>query len=134
MSKVNLNSFPIADSLQKSKSGELKKLDKVTKEFEQIFVNLILKEMNKNLGNTGFLDGGAYEKMFRDMLTQERAKQMVESGRLGIADMMYKQLEGLVSQNDKANDNSESIAKKFDQVSLERMIHDYRTSKGNQGE
>ena len=53
----------------------------------------MLKEMNKGLGETGFLDGGDYEKAFKDMLVDERAKQMSKNGSFGLAKMMYKQLE-----------------------------------------
>ena len=77
------------DSLTKSQrtptSPQLKKLKQATEDFEQIFVNMMLKEMNKGLGKTGFLDGGDYEKAFKDMLVDERAKQMSKNGSFGLA-------------------------------------------------
>ena len=144
------------DSLTKSQktptmSLELTKLKQATEDFEQIFVNMMLKEMNKGLGKTGFLDGGDYEKAFKDMLVDERAKQMSKSGSFGLAKMMYKQLEQhvmapLSGVRNAANlpshaDNRgliPSVSPEVDpselarQVAVERLAYDYRRPQGSQ--
>jgi flagellar protein FlgJ len=78
---------------------ELKKLREVSQDFEEMFVAMVLKELHKPLGNTGFLDNGPYEKMFRDLLIDERAKEMAANGGLGLADLMVRQLEPVVAAN-----------------------------------
>ncbi len=143
------------DSLTKSQktpmSADLIKLRQATEDFEQIFVNMMLKEMNKGLGKTGFLDGGDYEKAFKDMLVDERAKQMSKNGSFGLAKMMYKQLErhmmAPLSEGSKvANLPSNategglkpSVSPEIDpsdlarQVALERLAYDYRRPQGSQ--
>jgi len=147
METVNGLSKPLVNSL----SPELKKLKQATEDFEQIFVNMMLKEMNKGLGKTGFLDGGDYEKAFKDMLVDERAKQMSANGSFGLAKMMYKQLEQHVvaplssrtsgaTQNTSAQKSSGSEvlsgelnpSELAQQVAMERLTYDYRRTQGNQ--
>ena len=79
-----INSIKTTDNSRDDKSRE--KLRKATDEFEEIFVTMMLKEMFKNLGKTGFLDGGKHEEMFRDMLLQERAKDLAKHAKFGLGD------------------------------------------------
>ncbi|UCG00219.1 MAG: rod-binding protein [Spirochaetaceae bacterium] len=69
------------------------KLYKVSQEFEAIFIKQMLNVMRKSVNKTGLLDGGMAEEIFEDMLYDEYAKKMAESGSFGIADMIYKQLD-----------------------------------------
>ena len=147
METISGLSKPLVNSL----SPELKKLKQATEDFEQIFVNMMLKEMNKGLGKTGFLDGGDYEKAFKDMLVDERAKQMSANGSFGLAKMMYKQLEqhvvaplssrtAVATQNTSAKKSSSSEvlsgelnpSELAQQVAMERLTYDYRRTQGNQ--
>ena len=72
--KFKSSSMETIDSLTKSlgspTSPDLRQLKQATEDFEQIFVNMMLKEMNKGLGKTGFLDGGDYEKAFKDIISE----------------------------------------------------------------
>ena len=68
------------------------KLYKVSQEFEAIFIKQMLNVMRKSVGKTGLLDGGLAEEFFEDMLYDEYAEKMAESGSFGIADMIYRQL------------------------------------------
>ncbi len=143
------------DSLTKSQqlptSPELKNLKQATEDFEQIFVNMMLKEMNKGLGKTGFLDGGDYEKAFKDMLVDERAKQMSKKGNFGLAKMMYKQLEQHVMAPLTGGGNTVKLPVSLEekeiggqgtpqvnpsdlarQIALEKLAYDYRRPQGNQ--
>ena len=153
--KLKSISMETIDSLTKSQrtstSPQLKKLKQATEDFEQIFVNMMLKEMNKGLGKTGFLDGGDYEKAFKDMLVDERAKQMSKNGSFGLAKMMYKQLEQhvmapLTGRNNPANlptpvglkDAGTSVSPEVNpsdlarQIAVEKLAYDYRRPQGNQ--
>ena len=68
------------------------KLYKVSQEFEAIFIKQMLNVMRKSVNKTGLLDGGMAEEIFEDMLYDEYAQNMAESGSFGIADMIYRQL------------------------------------------
>lgn len=126
--------------LESNTNPELKKLREATQEFEQIFANMMLKEMYKGVGKSGFLDGGDYEKMFKDMLVQERAKQLTSAGGLGLADHMYSQLKRFVAPEGKENGQTANSVlpsgknplAMMQEMSLERIAHDYRNTQGNQ--
>jgi len=115
---------------------ELKRLKQAADDFEQIFVNIMLKEMYKNVGDKGLLDGGDYQKMFKDMLIEERAKELSRSGNLGLAKQMYDQLKGTVSaqfSHQAAGEPGSSDLKGLaHQLTVERIANDYRRTKGNQ--
>jgi len=68
------------------------KLYKVSQEFEAIFIKQMLNVMRKSVSKTGLMDGGMAEEIFEDMLYDEYAQKMAESGSFGIADMIYRQL------------------------------------------
>jgi Rod binding domain-containing protein len=67
-------------------------LYKVSQEFEAIFIKQMLNVMRKSVNKTGLMDGGMAEEIFEDMLYDEYAQKMAESGSFGIADMIYRQL------------------------------------------
>jgi Rod binding domain-containing protein len=68
------------------------KLYRVSQEFEAIFIKQMLNVMRKSVSKTGLMDGGMAEEIFEDMLYDEYAQKMAESGSFGIADMIYRQL------------------------------------------
>ena len=79
-------------SKQNGKIDKTSKLYKVSQEFEAIFIKQMLNVMRKSVAKTGLLDGGMAEEIFEDMLYDEYAEKMAESGSFGIADMIYRQL------------------------------------------
>lgn len=60
-------------------------LREVAEEFEALFVNLMLREMKKNVGETGFLKGYR-EDIFKDFLYWEYSKLIARNTNLGIAE------------------------------------------------
>jgi len=52
----------------------------------------MLDTMRKTINKSGLLDGGYAEEIFEDMLYDKYALQIAESGNLGLADTLYKQL------------------------------------------
>jgi flagellar protein FlgJ len=116
-----------AKSTSKS-NAELNKLKKATEDFEQIFVSMMLKEMYKSIGKTGFLDNGSYEKMFKEMMIDERAKQLVESGELGFSKMMYEQLKQHVNSSDNSTDTSD-LKKMAHSSAIEQVARDWQRTK-----
>lgn len=71
------------------------KLVEATRQFEAFFVGYLMKEMRKggvSAEGSGILAPSNGEKMFRDMLDDENAKHMSQTGQLGLADLMIGQL------------------------------------------
>lgn len=77
----------------KNRIDKTSELYKVSQEFEAIFIKQMLNVMRKSVSKTGLLDGGMAEEIFEDMLYDEYAQKMAESGSFGIADMIYRQLD-----------------------------------------
>jgi flagellar protein FlgJ len=63
------------------------------KEFESIFVKMMLKEMRKSVDKKdSLLSGGWAEDIYSDMLDDEYSKSMAKNAGFGLADQLYKQL------------------------------------------
>lgn len=65
---------------------------KVAREFEAMFVNMMLKSMRDTVGKDKLTGGGHGEETFRSLLDQEYATAAAKSGTLGLSQMIEKQL------------------------------------------
>ncbi|MBI3544811.1 MAG: rod-binding protein [Deltaproteobacteria bacterium] len=61
---------------------------------EQMLVNLMISEMRKSVPENDVIPLSQGERIFRDMLDQEYAGHISESGSLGIADLIVAQMRG----------------------------------------
>lgn len=68
------------------------KLRAVTKDFESLFVKQMLDAMRKTVHQSSLLPENSGEKYFKDMLYGKYAKKIADTTRLGLADMLYKEL------------------------------------------
>ena len=75
---------------------EDKKLMDVCIDMESLFVAKMLKEMKKTVHKTEWLNGGYAEEVFEDMLYDEYALQLSKNSSLGLADMIYRELDSKV--------------------------------------
>ena len=75
-----------------NQSNPVKSLDKVCKEFETLFAHQLLKTMNESVPE-GSLDEGSADGIYKDMFYQELAKSIGQSGALGIADILKKNIQ-----------------------------------------
>jgi Rod binding domain-containing protein len=62
------------------------------RDFESIFVKMMLGEMQKTVHKGELMNGGYAEEIFQDMLNEEYSKSMAKSADFGIADSLYRQL------------------------------------------
>lgn len=70
------------------------KLRKACVAFEGYFVQMMLKEMRKSVDSSnGIFPKGRAEQVFEGMLDEEIAKSVAEGRGIGLANMMYQQLE-----------------------------------------
>lgn len=62
-----------------------KKIKELSRDFEAIFMQIVLKSMRDSVQKSGFVDGGNSEDIFRSMLDGEYAKQMAKQQTSGLA-------------------------------------------------
>lgn len=77
------------ESVDTESSNDEELLD-ACKSFESYFVEQVFKEMKKTVHSSD--DEGEYMQYFGDMLTEEYAQNITDSGSLGIAQMLYESM------------------------------------------
>ncbi|MFT4821861.1 MAG: flagellar protein FlgJ [Candidatus Azotimanducaceae bacterium] len=84
---------PDIGSLQKSSANSPEALGAVAKEFESLFMNMMMKSMrsaNRTLSEGNYFN--SFEsKMYEDMLDEKLSVSLSENGGLGIADLLMRQ-------------------------------------------
>ena len=65
---------------------------KVAKEFETMFVGMMLKSMRETVGKDKLTNGGHGEEIYSSLLDQEYAKSLTEHGGVGLTAMLERQL------------------------------------------
>ena len=68
------------------------KLREAANDFEAIFIQQMLKTMRKTSLESNLIQKSEGEKYFRSMLDEHYAQITAKSGRLGLGEMIYKQL------------------------------------------
>jgi flagellar protein FlgJ len=76
----------------KPHTPEQKKLMGACKDFESVMLGMVFKQMDATSGKDDPLSKGAGADTWRDMLADERAKNMTKAGGLGLAESIYRQL------------------------------------------
>ena len=65
---------------------------KTAVEFEGVFLGLMLKEMFSGVQSESEFTGGFGEEMFRDMLSEQYAQTIADTGGIGLADSIYREV------------------------------------------
>lgn len=71
---------------------DVAKVDKLSGEFESMFIEQMLKGMRSSVQKSGLIDGGNAEEIYTSMLDSEYAKSMAAQRSTGLADMIERQL------------------------------------------
>ncbi|NLM39328.1 MAG: flagellar biosynthesis protein FlgJ [Firmicutes bacterium] len=85
---------------RKNLSSSKKALQEASEQFESLFLNILLSEMRKTVPDNELFGGGRAEKIFQSMLDQEIADNAARSQSLGLAKMIYEQMERYVPDED----------------------------------
>lgn len=72
---------------------DLEGLKKACMEFETYFINTLFKEMRSSTEGSGLIEKSQARSMFEGMLDEEMSKKMSEAGGIGLADMLFKNLQ-----------------------------------------
>ena len=62
------------------------------KDFESLFVNIMMKEMRDTVPQNEIFGGGAAEKLYTSMLDAEVAKHVSKHRGIGLANLLYDQM------------------------------------------
>jgi len=68
------------------------KLKQACQDFEGLFLREMLKSMRETVPESGLLGKGFADETYQDMLDQELVKRMSHSSRIGLAQILYRQL------------------------------------------
>lgn len=85
-----------------SLSAQDKQLKEACKGFESMFLSLMYKEMRNTVPEDPLFGESNAMSIFKDFQDTEMMKNVAESGGIGLADMLYKQLSPQVLAQDKA--------------------------------
>lgn len=96
----NISKFSLdieeSKEIDKNKEFEKKRLREVSKDFEALMINQMLKEMRKTVNKSDLINGGMAEEIFEDMLYDEYSKEFSKTKTFGLSDIIYNQLEKYV--------------------------------------
>ncbi len=87
--------FNIESAIKAASSGKASAEDKarkVAQDFEASFLATYMAQMFSGLGTDGPFGGGYGEKVYRDMMTEQYAKNTAAAGGIGIADQVYNEI------------------------------------------
>lgn len=92
--KTNSSDKMTGEKLESTLSGNLgnatdKELMDVCKDFETYFIEMVMKEMRKTVPTS---DTNEYTEYFGDTLYQEYAKNITNSGSIGLAQTLYESM------------------------------------------
>jgi flagellar protein FlgJ len=68
------------------------KLASACNDMEALFIHHLLTEMRKTVSKAGFIDGGRAEEIYTSLMDAELAKEMANSGGLGLSAILQEQL------------------------------------------
>jgi peptidoglycan hydrolase FlgJ len=69
------------------------RLREACSEFEALFINLLLKELRATVSKSGLVDGGRAEEVYTGMMDTEMARDLAAKGGIGLAAILYRQLD-----------------------------------------
>ena len=78
--------------------SNIKKIDDAAKAFETEFIHIFLKEVRKGLGK-GIFTSSFSSKMYLDMFDMQMAKNIGESGKLGIKEYFLEAIKAYEDAN-----------------------------------
>lgn len=82
-------------------------LSQACREFEAIFINLLLQQFRQTIPDDGLMPRSFTMKTYEEMLDRQTASALSASESFGIGPMLYRQLTGLRSLYSSAGEESE---------------------------
>ncbi len=95
---------PKFDKILESKDKEA--LKDVARDFEEIFVGMVLKTMRRSVPKSDFTKSSHELEIYEGMLDEAYAKDLAKTGSFGIADMIVKSFEPYLEKEKEAENSS----------------------------
>lgn len=96
---IPANALPVAEPRVDKKAKDAQRgaddaaaVKKVAREFEAMFVSMMMKSMRETVGKDTLTGGGRGEETFRSLLDQEYANAAVAGGGIGLARSIEREL------------------------------------------
>lgn len=90
-----------------AQNQDVAQLKRVATQFEELFMNMMLKAMRATVGDGGLVEKSNQFEIFQGMLDENFAESFAKAGGIGIADMMVEQMRKYVDQD-------QSVQSQFD--------------------
>ena len=99
--QTDKTSRAIGNKLETNKDNALKnkELKKACIDFEALILNQMISRMREGIPKSGLFDNSYAHGMYQSLHDQQLASNMAESGGIGLADKMYKQLTGQIKSS-----------------------------------
>lgn len=99
----NINQVKVQNTQQESQafkkiledaknSNDKEKLEATCKQFESIYMNILMQNMRKTVMDGGLVEKSHAREMFEGMLDEEISKEVSKGQGMGLAQIMYEQL------------------------------------------
>jgi len=88
----NIIKEPTNKTTQQIKSGDETKMLQACKDFEAIFVNLMLKQMRNTVSHSDLVEKSYAREIFESMQDEKLSEEMTKGAGVGLARELYKQL------------------------------------------
>ncbi|MFQ5454942.1 MAG: rod-binding protein [Nitrospirota bacterium] len=82
---IPIDSIMLSNKVNRLKAADDNSMKKAADEFESFLISYMLKEMRNTIPESGLFSGGRGEEIYRSLLDDELAKNMVERGGLNIS-------------------------------------------------
>ncbi|MBC7660368.1 MAG: rod-binding protein [Chitinophagaceae bacterium] len=89
----------------------LEEVKKLSKEFESIFMEIVLKSMRDSVDKSKFIDGGNGEQIFQSMLDTEYAKNLANQNMTGLSTSIEDHLTKLMGDGGKITEVQKAVGR-----------------------
>ena len=101
----------LSDLANPGRSKNHEQLESLSKQFESIFVQQLLKSMRSTVQKTGLFDSHA-TNMYESLHDEEMSKLMTKQKGIGLADIIYKDLARLEEKIEQARSSKRGFSSK----------------------
>ena len=106
LSNVSVNDMNAERLTQVSQKTpqDVEEVKKLSKDFESIFMEIVLKSMRDSVDKSNFIDGGNGEQIFQSMLDSEYAKNLASQDMTGLSSSIENHLTRLMDGGGKIDE------------------------------
>ncbi len=118
---LQIQSLPGSSAASGAADSHRASLRHACREFESLFLNMILKKMDQGVERNSLFSGGAGEAMFRDMLFEQYGNKMAEARQLGLAEQLETEMARRYQLPDTEGESSTPITQITRKMRLKKL-------------